>query len=256
MQTVEEKMEQKNDYSINSLVNSMKVLEQLIENGDMNIRELADSSGMVKSTVHRIVSTFKQIGYVDQNKINGKYFTTLKIFEQGSKVAGRIPLRKIIRPYLEEIFESCHETVNFAIMDKGDIVFVDKIITAEPLRIELEVGRRVSAYCTSLGKAILSFTEDVDVSKIDFKKITEKTVDSPEKFLEQMESIRRNGYVIEREEYINGLTCMAVPIKNRSNKAVAAISIAVPNVRLSEEKESEFIKLLQDTVDKIGTVDK
>ena len=249
-------MEQKNDYSINSLVNSMKVLEQLIENGDMSIRELADSLGMVKSTVHRIVSTFKQIGYVDQNKRNNKYFPTLKIFEQGSKVASRIPLRKIIRPYLEEIFESCHETINFAIVDKGDIVFVDKIITAEPLRIELEVGRRVKAYCTGLGKAILAFTDDVDVTKINFKKMTEKTVDSSEKLLEQLESIRRNGYVIEREEYIKGLTCMSVPIKNSNNQAVAAISIAVPNVRLSEEKENEFIKLLGDIVKKIGTVNK
>jgi len=254
MQTMEEKMEQKNDYSITALVNAMKVLEQLIENGEMSIGELADSSGMVKSTVHRIMGTFKQMGYVYQNKVNGKYLATLKIFELGTKIAGRIPLNKIIRPYLEEIFESCHETVNFAIVDKDDIVFVDKIVTAEPLRIELEVGRRVTAYCTALGKAILSFTDDVDVSKIVFKKMTEKTVDSPEKLLEQMESIRKNGYIIEREEFIDGLTCMAVPIKNRNNKAVAAISIAVPNARLNAEKEREFINLLKNAVSNIGKV--
>jgi IclR family KDG regulon transcriptional repressor len=247
-------MEQKNDYNINSLIKSFNILEELIGQGEMSILELANVSGMGKSTIHRILGTFKSIGYVDQNKDNSKYFPTLKIFELGTKVADRIPLKKIVKPYLEEIFEKCHETVNFGIVDNNEVVFVDKIVTAEPLRIELEVGRRVPAYCSALGKSVLAFTKDFDASQICFHKITEKTVDSPEELLEQLKTIRKNGYAVENEEYINGLTCIAVPIKNKSNKSVAAISIATPTIRMTDEKKELFIELLQDTVSKIGMI--
>ena len=247
-------MEQKNDYNINSLVKSMKVLEQLVEKGEMSILELTESSGMGKSTVHRILGTFKSMGYVDQNKENLKYFPTLKIFQLGTKASNRIPLKKIIRPYLQEIYDKCHETVNFGIVDSGDLIYLDKIVTLEPLRVDLEIGNKVSAYCTGIGKAILAFTDGLDVSKINFVKMTEKTVDSPEKFLEQLEFIRKNGYIIEREEYIPGLTCFAVPIRNREGRALAGISISVPSMRLDEQRKKDLVRLLLDTVDKIGKI--
>ncbi len=229
----------------------MKILEQLVEKGEMSILELTESSGMGKSTVHRILGTFKSIGYVDQNKDNLKYFPTLKIFQLGTKASNRIPLKKIIRPYLQEIFDKCHETVNFGIVDSGDLIYLDKIVTSEPLRVDLEIGNKVSAYCTGIGKAILAFTDGVDVSKIDFVKKTENTVDSPEKFLEQLEFIRKYGYCVEHEEYIPGLTCIAVPLKNRDGRALAGISISVPSMRLNEKREKEIVNLLLDTVKKI-----
>lgn len=245
-------MEQKNDYNINSLVKSMKVLEQLVEKGEMSILELTESSGMGKSTVHRILGTFKAMGYVDQNKENLKYFPTLKIFQLGTKASNRIPLKKIIRPYLQEIYDKCHETVNFGIVDSGDLIYLDKIVTSEPLRVDLEIGNKVSAYCTGIGKVILAFTDGLDVSKIDLKKMTENTVDSPEKLMEQLDFIRKNGYIIEHEEYIPGLTCIAVPIRNKEDKALAGISISVPSLRLNDKSEKELVKLLLDTVNKIG----
>lgn len=247
-------MEQKNDYNINSLIKSLNILEELIEHDEMSILELANASGMGKSTVHRILGTFKSMGYVNQNKENSKYFPTLKIFELGTKAVNRIPLKKIVKPYLEEIFEKCHETVNFGIIDKNKVIYLDKLVAAEPLRIELEVGRRVPSYCSALGKSILAFTRDFEVSQIYFEKITENTVDSPERLLDQLKTIRKNGYAMEQGEYINGLTCIAVPIKNKSNKSVAAISIATPTIRMNDERREAFIKLLMETVSKIGAI--
>ncbi len=246
-------MEEKNDY-INSLIKSLKVLEHLIENGEMGILELVEATGMSKSTVHRILITFKHTGYVDQNKANSKYYPTFKIFQLGTKAANRVPLKKIIRPYLQEIFSKCHETVNFGIVDNYNLIYVDKIVTSEPLRVDLEIGNKVSAYSTGIGKAILAFTDDLDISSINFVKMTENTVDSPEKFKSQLEFIRKNGYIIEHEEYIPGLTCLAVPIRNREGRAVAGISISVPSMRLNDQREKELVSLLLDTVNKIGKI--
>lgn len=246
-------MEQKNDYNINSLIKSLNILEYLLENGEMSILELANLSGMGKSTVHRILGTFKTMGYVEQSKENNKYYATLKIFELGNKVANRIPLRKIVRPYIEELYEKCHETVNFAIVDKNEVVFLDKIVTAEPLRIELEVGKRVPAYCSALGKAVMAFNRDLDISQLVFNKITSNTIDSAEKFMKSLEEIRKSGYSLDDEEYIDGLVCIAVPIKDQLNKPIAAISIATPAVRIDEEKKQVYIKLLQETALRIAT---
>ncbi|MHC6179320.1 IclR family transcriptional regulator [Clostridium sp. JNZ X4-2] len=244
-------MQQKSDYNINSLIKSMKILEYLLENGEMSILELSNTSNIGKSTVHRILGTFKSIGYVDQNVENSKYYATLKIFELGNKVVNRIPLKKIVRPYIEELYEKCHETVNFAVIDKNEIIFLDKIITREPLRIELEVGKRVPAYCSSLGKAILAFRPNLDISQFNFHKITNNTIDSLEKFEDELVEIREKGYSMDNEEYINGLICLAVPIKNQLNNSIGAISIATPAVRLNEEKKDLFIKLLKKTSLKI-----
>lgn len=241
----------KNDYNINSLIKSIKVFEYLLENNEMSILELSNLSSIGKSTIHRILGTFKAMGYVDQNKENNKYYATLKIFELGNKVANRIPLRKIVRPYIEQLYEKCHETVNFAIIDKNEMVFLDKIVTEEPLRIELEIGRRAPAYCSALGKAILAFKSDADVSSFSFKKITRNTIDSQYKFKKELEDIREKGYAIDNEEYIEGLVCLAVPIKDQLNKSIGAISIATPVVRLSEEKKQLFINMLQETVSRI-----
>lgn len=249
-------MKEKNDYNINSLIKSLNILEYLLEHGEMSILELSNLSGMGKSTVHRILGTFKTMDYVEQNKENNKYYATLKIFELGNKVANRIPLRKIARPYIEELYEKCHETVNLGIVDKNEVVFLDKIVTAEPLRIELEVGKRVPAYCSALGKAVMAFKEDLDVSQFTFNKVTSNTIDSKEKLLKDFEDIRRKGYSLDDEEYIEGLICVAVPIKDQLNNPVAAISIATPAVRMNEEKKQTYIKLLQEAALKIAAYTK
>ncbi|MCT8978779.1 IclR family transcriptional regulator [Clostridium sp. CX1] len=245
-------MEQKNDYNINSLIRSLNILEYLVDNGEVSILEMSNSFGMGKSTVHRILGTFKTMGYVDQNKENNKYYATLKIFELGNKVANRIPLKKIVRPYLEELFEKCHETVNFAIVDKNEVVFLDKIITAEPLRIELEVGKRVPVHCSALGKAFIAFKRDLDISQLKLTKINNNTIDSAEKLMSNLEEIRRNGYALDDGEYIEGLICIAVPIKDQLNNAIAVISIATPAVRMEEEKKQIYVRLLQETALRIS----
>jgi IclR family transcriptional regulator, KDG regulon repressor len=243
----------KNDYNINSLIRSVNILEILANNGETSIQELSRLSGLGKSSVHRILGTFKTMGYVNQNGETGRYYATIKLFEIGNKVANRIPYRKIARPYLEELFEKCHETINIGMVEQNEIIFLDKIVTREPLRIELEVGRRVPAYCSALGKAIIAFSENsFDIGCFDFNKITKNTIDNPESFKREMEGIRKQGYAIDDEEYIYGLYCIAVPIMDRNSRPVTSISIATPVMRMNEERKELFVKMLKETASLIA----
>ena len=241
---------QNSKYNIRSLIKAFNILELLVEHEKLSIAELNNMTSYGKSTVHRIAGTFKALNYVDQDT-DGKYYATIKLFELGNRIVNRIPIINIVRPYLEELFEECRETVNLGIIDNNEVIFIDKILTKEPLRIDLEVGRRVPAHCSALGKVIMAYDDDLDVNKLEFSKFTEKTIDSPEELEKVLNKIRKYGYAYDDEEYIDGLVCMARPILNSKGNAVAAMSIALPRVRLNEEKKEKYLELLEDTISKI-----
>lgn len=242
------------NYNIKSLIKSVKLLETLVEGGEMSINELDSISKMGKSTVHRILGTFKAMGYVAQKNEDGKYYATIKMFELGNRVADRITIRNIARPYMEELFYKCRETVNLAILDKSDVVYLDKITTEEPLRIDLEVGRRVPAYCSGLGKVFMAYTPNYDLGTIQFVRHTPLTIASAGALREELALVRKQGYAIDNEEYIKGLICLAVPVLNPKGDIVAALSIALPSIRLDKQKMALFIEYLLDTAKKIHNV--
>lgn len=239
------------NYNIKSLMKSLQILENLIEQGSLSIGELSKLTGIAKSGIHRILGTFKEMGYVKQNLEDGKYYASIKIFELGNIVGDRIPFKSIARKNLEKLYERCNETVNVGILDNLDVVFLDKIMTKEPLRIVLDVGRVVPAYCTGMGKALLAYEENINFQDINFIKYSENTLDSAEKLKKELKLIREQGYSIDKEEYIKGLICMGVPVKKKNGDVVAAISIAIPAVRMDYKKMDEYIKMLMETSEKI-----
>ncbi|MHB1394100.1 MAG: IclR family transcriptional regulator [Clostridia bacterium] len=239
------------NYNIKSLIKSVKLLEVLIEGGEMSIQELDSICQMGKSSVHRILGTFKTIGYVAQKPGDGKYYATIKMFELGNKVANRMTMRNIARPYLEELFRKCKETVNLAIFDKGETLYLDKITTEEPLRIDLEIGRRVPAYCSGLGKAFMAYTPDFKLDTLKFVQHTPATITTHELLAKELEEVKNQGYAVDNEEYIEGLVCIAMPIFGQKNEIVAALSIAVPTIRFNASRKKQFIEYLKEETDKI-----
>jgi DNA-binding IclR family transcriptional regulator len=91
-------------------------------NGDLGISELNKKLKLGKSSVHRFVSLLKKLGYVDKSLNSNKYFATLKLFEIGAVVRGRNRLVNIARPYMEELGDKFHETVNLAFLDRNEVV--------------------------------------------------------------------------------------------------------------------------------------
>lgn len=233
------------NYNIKSLIKSVKLLEVLVEGGEMSIQELSSICKMGKSSVHRILGTFKAMNYVAQKPDDGKYYATIKMFELGNRVANRMTIRNIARPFMEELFSECKETVNLAIFDRGEIVYLDKITTQEPLRIDLEVGKRVPAYCSGLGKVFIAYTPDFNLNTLNFIKYTPSTITTQEDLAIELENVRKHGYAIDNEEYIKGLICLAVPVLNRSGEIVAALSIAMPTIRCNASKKKQYIEYLK-----------
>lgn len=232
-------------YLIKSLIKSITVLELISKKEKMSIKEIDEETKFGKSTIFRILTTLKELNYVDQDIKDSKYFATMKIIELGKNISNQLPIKDISRKYLEKLFNECKETVNLGIVVGCNVIYLDKITTNEPLRIELEIERKVPIYCSALGKSILAFNNSIQFDDLEYEKFTSKTITNKEDLENELAEVRLKGYAFDNEEYIEHLVCMAVPILNRYKKAIASISIAIPSIRLNKQKKDKFIKELK-----------
>lgn len=227
---------------VKSIVKAFDILELIDKKNELGITEISEALGLDKSTVHRLISTLKQKGYVVQNTSNNKYSNSFKLFEMGNNVVERLGLRRQAQPYLEHLARMTNETVNIAIMYDANIIYIDKIESSATIKVDLNIGKKLPAYCTGLGKAMLAFMSQEKVeaimSDVKFIQYTDKTVTDYPKLLEQLKIIKEQGYSIDDEEYVEGLKCISAPILGYSGEAIAAISIAVPKYRYEDGEQN------------------
>ena len=226
------------DNLVKSVVKALEILEILNLEAELGISEMADKLQWDKSTVHRLVATLKEKGYVSQNGSNQKYANSMKLFEMGNGVVERRGFRRQCQPFLEELAGRTHETVNLAVQDGKEIIYIDKIESRATIKVDLGIGKRLPMYCTGLGKAILAWLPEKEVDRLmadeTFTVYTPKTLTNLPALKEQLSLIRKQGYSLDDEEYVMGLKCVAAPVLNHQGRPVAAISVAVPEYRFME----------------------
>lgn len=221
-----------------------QVFEVIVENRNISISKLSKITGYSKSTIQRIVNSLKFLRYIDQNEHTYDYFPTLKIFELGSNVANDLTIKSIAKPFLLKLYNEVDETVNLGILDNLDVVYLDKIVSKSPLRVELELGIRIPLYCSSLGKSIAAFNKGDVTFGDNYIKYTKKTITSDDALRNELSSIKKQGFAIDNEEYINGLICIGVPVLNSSGYAIASISISIPAIRYNADDLFYYVSLL------------
>ncbi|SMP59948.1 IclR family transcriptional regulator [Anoxynatronum buryatiense] len=226
------------DYVVKSVVKALDILEMLDQEKELGISELAEKLQLDKSTVHRLVTTLKLQGYVTQNQTNQKYANSIKLFEMGNRMIEGMGFRRQCQPYLEELAMRTHETVNLAIQDGHEIIYIDKIESRATIKVDLGIGKRLPMYCTGLGKAMLAWLPEEELDQLYgetvFKPYTPKTLTTLQDLKESLAVIRQQGYSLDDEEYVVGLMCVAAPIWNHQGRPIAAISVAVPEYRFQE----------------------
>lgn len=246
---MENNLENKN--IIKSAVKVFHLLEVLIENKRLSISSLSRLTGYTMSTTQRIVNTLYQLDYVDQDQQSFEYYPTLKIFKLGTSVVDNVTIRNISKPYLIELHRKTNETINLGILDGKDVVYIDKIVSNSPLRVELELGVKVPLYCSSLGKAISAYNENKPSFEGEYIKYTKKTIVSDEDLYKDLEEVKKRGYALDDEEYIDGLICIGVPILDLEGRAIASISISTPTIRFEKENIDEYVRMLKEESRKI-----
>ena len=211
------------------------------ELGNAEIAKLLD---LDPGTVAGLVSTLRVNNYLEQNPVNRKYRLGLKLAERAAVLLGQLDLRKIAAPHLDELRAWCDESINLAVRDNLEVVYIERLYGGHSLGIRSELGKRAPVHSTALGKAILAFSSQDEIQNFvkhcSFEQITRRTLSDPEQFLQELERVKKSGYAIDEEENEIGGCCVAAPIFNRDGYPIAAVSISVPIQRLPREQTPAF----------------
>ena len=246
-------------FFIRSFAKGMTVLELLSDNEALTVTQVAKLMSINRASSHRFLSTLKELGYADKDD-SARYFLTSKVIELGMKVLDRFEIRKIARPFLQELSAKYNETINLGYFNGEEVLTIDKIDSTEILRMDAGIGGGEPAYCTSLGKAILAFLPDMQLEEylqaIELTPFTPNTVIAKDKLKEELIRIKENGYCIDDEELSVGLRCVGAPLFNHSGQALYAISISGPSIRMGSKKiedmQRELKKICQNLSGKMG----
>lgn len=242
----------KRNNHVKSILKAFQIIEALDRLGELSISDLSQALSMDKTTVHRLVNTIKETGYIVQNPDTRKYSNGIKLFAIGNRTIEKVGVKGLARPYMEELAQETKETINLSMYSGSSIVYVDIIESESAIRAGAAIGAELPMYCTGMGKAIMAFlTEDgIDniLEKTVFQKRTEKTVSDKEQLLAQLKFTKENGYAQDGEEYVKGLISFAAPIFNYRNVPIAAISISLPKIRYDEKGDKQYyIDLVKNT---------
>ncbi|WP_223634633.1 IclR family transcriptional regulator [Planococcus sp. 4-30] len=224
--------------SVDRALHIIEILQQIPQG--LGVTELSNRLDVSKSTAHRLLMSLYNKGFVQQDIQTEKYMLGLKFIEVGQVVSDNLDIRKIASPYLHRLTEITGETAHLAIMDKHEIVYIDKLESNATIRMFSNVGKRAALHCTGIGKSIFAFLPDEKIEEIiaetGLKKYTEKTLTTKEAMWENIQLIRKRGYSIDDEEHESGIKCAAAPIFNHHHEVIAGISVAGPIMRVTEEK--------------------
>ncbi|UOF92450.1 IclR family transcriptional regulator [Fodinisporobacter ferrooxydans] len=223
---------------------------------ELKITDISERMQLHKSTIHSLLKTLQVRGYIEQNPENGKYKLGLKLFERGNLVINGLDLRTTARKHLMELSFKTGQTVHLVILDGKEGVYIDKVEGSSGIIAYSRIGRRVPIHSSAVGKALVAFSPAADIERIldgyVFGKRTENTILNREDFLRELEQVRRQEYAIDDQENEPGVRCVAVPIRNYSGQAVAAISISTPISGLDDEQFDQLLALLQETAQQIS----
>ena len=235
---------------IQSVDRALDILELYLHSPEeLSVKEISEAMGLSKSTVHGLIKTLEQRGYLKQNPGNMKYRLGMKLFSLGNVVADHLDIRRIARPVIRRLVDNIKETVHLAVLNGDEVVYTEKVEGPGALRMYSQVGRRVPVYCTGVGKVILAFQDEETVerllSKETLRALTPHTITDKAKLKAHLAAIREQGYALDNEEIELGLRCVAAPIYDHQGKVFASISCAGPAIRMSGGLDSK-IKAMKD----------
>jgi IclR family KDG regulon transcriptional repressor len=243
-------------YSVPAVDKALRILRTLAgPNDGLGLAELASHLGLPKSTVLSILTTLAHHHFVERDS-SGKWSLGLAAFEVGSAYASRMDLLTAFRAIAGPLASQCGQTIQLAVLDGTEVVYVGMVDGTEPVRLVSRVGARLPAHTTALGKALLAGLPDGQFESLYsgsvLTPLTSFSIVSLEALRDELSRIRLQGTAYDNEETAVGLHCVAKQIMGRQGQPVAAISVSIPSHRMSEARQSQTEGLVRTAADEIS----
>jgi DNA-binding IclR family transcriptional regulator len=228
----------------------LRILEALdTAPSGLQLRQIAQQTGVNKSTAYRFLAHLENMGYLFRDDA-GAYIVGPKLSRLGTGMPFHATLRKISRPVLQNVARATGETVNLAVLDGQDVLYLDVIESSHIFRMVSQVGMRRLANCTALGKAILAFLpmahrEDV-LASFSFGRSTAHSHTELVSFRRELAKVRERGFAIDDREAEPGARCVAAPVVDSTGDVNGAISVSGPTTRVNKSNIPHFVTVVRE----------
>jgi len=224
---------------------TFRILEELSRAGALGLNEITHRTGVAKSTVFRILTTLRHLGYVLRDA-RRSYYVSHSLADLVSDVASADSLKRAALPHMLRLRDQFGETVNLGQLHLDKIVYLEVVPSEYALRLHERPGASVEAHASALGKAILAFSDpDIAESLVagrELAMLTRNTITDPEEFRKELRRVRERGYAFDRGETSTLATCVGAPILDGRGNAIAGISISGPTSRFNPKKDSPVVE--------------
>ena len=239
-------------YNIRAVNRGIQVLSVLSDGKPRTLTELSEEIALNSSTTFRLLATLAYHNYVERDEQTGEYRLGLACLELARAYLVGSDIRQAALPQLESLRDDSTETVHLALLDKMEVVYLEKLHGLHAVGLmSSRVGGRSPAYCTGLGKALLAYTDPEKVRKhfgqAGLHRCTDTTIQTLDELLAHLDQIRRQGYAFDQGEHETEVRCVAAPIFDLNGQVVAALSVSGPAGRLDplETKQELIDRTLQ-----------
>ncbi len=224
---------------------------------ELTLSEVADAAGLTRAGARRILLTLEHLGYV---KLDGRAFSlTARILSLGFPYLTALPFWNFAEPVMERLVQQVHESSSAAVLDGHEIVYVLRVPTQKIMAINLSIGSRLPAYCTSMGRVLLAGVDPDEAHAIlrqsDLRGWTPRTETRVTRLKAIVDETRTRGWSLVDKELEEGLISIAVPIVDARGRTIAALNVSGQvNRTPAREMKRRFLAPLQDAAQRISTM--
>jgi IclR family KDG regulon transcriptional repressor len=244
--------------AVQTIERAFNIIE-LLGNADhhLGISEISTRSELPLATTHRLLATLLQLGYVEQNPETNKYTLGVRILQLRGAVIEQLNLGVQAMPIMKMLMNRVEETVHLAVLNEGEIVYIERVEGLRTQGMYTRIGKRAPAHCTALGKVLLAhlpeaaWFDDV-VHRHGLKRFADTTITTVEGLHRDLIQTRLRGYAIDNGETGECVRCVAAPIRDYTGQAVAAISISGPQKQVTVDRVEDLGRAVQWAADLIS----
>jgi DNA-binding IclR family transcriptional regulator len=239
------------------LLRAFSLLERIAAaEGPVALQELADEAKLPKPTVYRMLAMLESAGLAAREPDGRRLAAGPRLVRFALDVQLSAAVRAPRHAILKRLADELGETVNLTMLDGSEVVYLDRVETAWPLRMTLQPGSHVPLHCTASGKLLLALLPAARrrriVSALPLPRYTAQTITDARALDAELAAIRRDGRATDNEEYLAGLVCVAVPVNAPDGRAVACVAVHAPVARMTLARALEHVPALERAANALG----
>jgi DNA-binding IclR family transcriptional regulator len=220
---------------VNTLRKTFRIIEDIVAHQEkgLSFSEILSSTSYPKASIHRILKSLVEMGYLRFENETGRYFGDIKLSSIGAEISSHFDLKTFVRPHLLKLHRETKHTCHLGMRNGNVGVYLDKIESRDyGIKLFSDVGKDFPLHCTGMGKVLLAFMNPGERKKLlsgKLKPYTANTIVRIAQLRRELKKVTEVGYAVDREEITRGILCVAAPIENRDGEVMAALSVTFPS---------------------------